>query len=131
MATRGAKPKPAELRVIDGTHRTTRHGPVEDVLASRKGAASTSLERPASLKGPAAKAWDQFISPAHWLDIHRLPAAIIFCRLWAEYERKPLDFAATKHAQIRAYMAELGLTDERNRGAQGGKSKDAGKSYLR
>lgn len=38
-----------------------------------------------------------------------------FCVLWDEFRTNPRNFGAAKHAQMRAYMADLGLTDERNR----------------
>jgi hypothetical protein len=36
----------------------------------------------------------------------------------------PRMFQAAKHGQMRAYMSELGLTDERNRGNEQGDEKD-------
>jgi hypothetical protein len=45
----------------------------------------------------------------------REPAAIAFCELWQEFRFAPTSFPASKHGQMRAYMSELGLTDERNR----------------
>jgi hypothetical protein len=118
MAQRGAKPKPAHLRLVDGTHRTTRHGDagkareaVEKVQASVGG-----LTRPRGMRGKALQAWKEYIEPAAWLDAFRKPAAIAFCELWAEFQESPLRFPASKHGQMRAYMSELGLSDERNRG---------------
>jgi hypothetical protein len=35
--------------------------------------------------------------------------------LWAELRSDPAGFSAARHSQLRAYLAELGLTDERNR----------------
>ena len=40
----------------------------------------------------------------------REPAAIAFCELWQEFRKAPVSFQASKHAQMRAYMSELGLT---------------------
>lgn len=117
MATRGAKPKPAHLRVVDGTHRTTRHGDE----GKAKEMADTALQtfgkpaRPKSFKGEALSAWKKYIEPAGWLDASREPAAIAFCELWQEFRFAPTSFPASKHGQLRAYMSELGLTDERNR----------------
>lgn len=117
MASRGAKPKPAHLRLVDGTHRKTRHGET----SATKGKVDTAfesfgkLERPKDLKGEALKAWKRYISPAAWLDGSREAAAIAFCELWAEFRFNTTGFPASKHGQMRAYMSELGLTDERNR----------------
>ena len=47
------------------------------------------------------------------------------CELWQEFRFCPTGFPAAKHGQLRAYMSELGLTDERNRiGGDDGKVKD-------
>lgn len=126
MAPRGAKPKPAHLRLVDGTHRTTRHG---DAKAAREAAeqavaAFGRLERPKHLRGTALSAWKEFIAPADWLDGSRKPAAIAFCELFGEFMDMPRMFPASKHGQMRAYMSELGLTDERNRLEKGDEQKD-------
>lgn len=117
MATRGAKPKAAHLRIVDGTHRNTRHGNEGDVKAAVEQAKSAfgSLTKPKHLKGEAAQAWKKYIEPASWLDASREPAAIAFCELWQEFRDGPKAFPSSKHGQMRAYMSELGLTDERNR----------------
>jgi hypothetical protein len=126
MAARGAKPKPGHLRLVDGTHRSTRHG---DQGAVRKAAGEAAvrfgkLTMPKHLKGDGAAAWKRYIAPASWLDASREPAAIAFCELWQEFRFCPTGFAAAKHGQLRAYMSELGLTDERNRGGDDDKEKD-------
>ena len=40
----------------------------------------------------------------------------MFCELWAEFRRAPDTFPVGKHGQMRGYLSDLGLTDERNRG---------------
>jgi hypothetical protein len=117
MAARGAKPKSAHLRLIDGTHRTTRHGAATKAEATVEAAATSfgKLARPKHLKGEALQAWKSYIEPAGWLDGSRAPAAVAFCELWQEFRFAPKSFPASKHGQMRAYMSELGLTDERNR----------------
>jgi phage terminase small subunit len=126
MATRGARPKAAHLRLIDGTHRGDRHGDVEQVRKSADASAAAfgKLSKPRHLKGEAAAAWKRYVEPAGWLDVSREPLAIAFCELWQEFRDGPRMFPATKHAQLRHYMSELGLTDERNRGADDDKDKD-------
>lgn len=118
MATRGAKPKPAKLRLVDGTINPTRHGSESEVRAIVDQAATQfgKLVKPAYLKGEAAAAWKRYIEPASWLDASREAAAIAFCELWKEFRFNTAGFPASKHGQMRAYMSELGLTDERNRG---------------
>lgn len=116
MATRGSKPKPAHLMLIDGTRNVTRHGTEEDLRkAVEKVAVFGRPAKPKHLKGEAAHAWKRYIEPASWLDATREPAAIAFCELWQEFRFAPTSFPASKHGQMRAYMSELGLTDERNR----------------
>ena len=126
MASRGAKPKPAHLRLVDGTHRTTRHGAEAKAKESIEASAATfgKLIRPKQLKGDGLAAWKRYIDPASWLDASREPAAIAFCELWQEFRFCPTGFPASKHGQLRAYMSELGLTDERNRGDNDDKDKD-------
>ncbi len=119
MARGGARPKPTHLRLVDGTHRTTRHGDRDAVREAVEAAVKSFgklLEKPKHLKGEAGKAWDKWIKPAIWLDGSREAAAVAFCELWQEFREAPRMFPAAKHGQMRAYMNELGLTDERNRG---------------
>lgn len=127
MAARGAKPKAAHLRLVDGTHRKTRHGDAASARDAVEASEATfgKIVKPAFLKGEALKAWKMMIEPASWLDGSRLVAAIAFCELYAEWRDGPKAFLAGKHAQMRAYMSELGLTDERNRvAADAKKQKD-------
>ena len=126
MAARGAKPKPAHLRLVDGTHRKTRHGDRQEVREKAEKILTSfgKLERPKHLKGHALSAWKEFIEPAAWLDGSRKPAAIAFCELWQEFRDAPRGFPASRHGQMRAYMAELGLTDERSRAKDDDKDVD-------
>ena len=126
MAKRGAKPKPAHLRLVDGTHRNTRHGDEKEAKAAVAKATSAfgELERPKGLKGEALNAWKRYIEPAGWLDASREPAAIAFCELWSEFRFNTTGFPASKHGQLRHYMSELGLTDERNRSEIDGEDED-------
>jgi hypothetical protein len=126
MAQRGARPKPANLRLVDGTHNVTRHGPVDEAKKAVEQAAQAfgKLDKPRGLSRRAVKAWKQYIEPAGWLDGSREPAAIAFCELWAEFTEAPARFPASKHGQLRAYMSELGLTDERNRNDNAGEQRD-------
>ncbi len=126
MATKGAKPKAAHLRLIDGTHRPTRHGKADEAKQKIEAATETfaKLTRPTHLKGVGLAAWKRYIEPAWWLDGSKEPAAIAFCELWQEFRFAPVSFPASKHGQMRAYMSELGLTDERNRTALDDKPKD-------
>ncbi len=118
MAARGPKPKPAHLILVDGTRNATRHGSEAKLREKVQSAdaAFGKMERPTFLKGDGLKAWKRYIEPAAWLDRSKEAAAIAFCELWQEFRFAPTSFPASKHGQMRAYMSELGLTDERNRG---------------
>lgn len=113
----GRKPNPANLRLIEGTHRDDRHGPQEAVreVAEHSLGVFGAPIMPEHFEGDARAAWERYIAPAWWLDASREPAAIIACELWQELRADPSGFPAAKHSQLRAYLAELGLTDERNR----------------
>ena len=126
MARSGAKPKPAALRVVDGTRRADRHGSESELREKAETYASMfgKLEKPIILTGDAGEAWDKWITPAAWLDGSREASAIAFCELWKEFRYAPTEFTAAKHGQMRAYMNELGLTDERNRSDIGEKETD-------
>lgn len=126
MAIRGAKPKPTHLRIIDGTNNITRHGSEDEARATVGTAAQLFGKpgKPKDMKGAAAAAWKRYIEPASWLDGSREAAAIAFCELWQEFRFAPTSFPASKHGQMRAYMSELGLTDERNRLGSDEKPKD-------
>lgn len=126
MAARGAKPKAAHLRLVEGTHRKTRHGDEDAVREAVEKSAESfgKLTRPKFLKSFGLAAWKKYIEPASWLDASREPAAIAFCELWQEFRFAPISFPAAKHGQLRAYMSELGLTDERNRVIDESKNKD-------
>jgi hypothetical protein len=125
MAARGAKPKAAHLRLVDGTHRKNRHGDTKaaEEAVEQSAASFGKLTKPKDMKHHAAAAWKKYIEPAGWLDASREPAAIAFCELWQEFKFGPTAFPAAKHGQLRAYMSELGLTDERNRVLDEGKDK--------
>jgi len=90
---------------------------IKSTAATAAAFSGSKLERPSWLKGEAKKAWVQFIEPATWIDGARAPAAIAFCALWAEFRESPTNFQSARHSQMRSYMADLGLTDERNRTA--------------
>jgi hypothetical protein len=81
MASRGAKPKAAHLRIVDGTHRPTRHGDINDAkkVVEIASAAFGTLKRPKHLKSHALDARKRYIEPASWLDGSREAAAIAFC----------------------------------------------------
>ena len=82
------------------------------------------MKKPRYLKGEAAKAWKMFVVPAVWLDAAHFGACVRMCQLWQESQMSPYSFQASKEAQLRGYFADLGLTDERNRGKPKAKESD-------
>lgn len=110
--TRGRKPLPSHLRLIEGTHRDDRHG---STLPTAQPAGRKPPIRPARMSKGAIAAWQQFIEPAFWLDWSRTVAAAAFCELWAEFRASPSRFPSAKHTQMRGYLSDLGLTDARRR----------------
>ena len=104
--------------MIDGSLRPARHG--DPTKVKQQAAAAVKqfgpLEKPKRLKGDAKITWERWIEPAIWLDGSRGAAAEAFCMLWAEFMEAPRVFPAAKHAQLRGFMTDLGITDERKRG---------------
>jgi hypothetical protein len=82
-----------------------------------KAKAFGKLKRPDYLDGYAAEAWDAYIAPAWWLDRSREMLAVAAVMLWQEFRQDPPKFTAALHSQLRSYLHELGLTDERFRSA--------------
>jgi hypothetical protein len=124
MVAIGAKPKAARLRLVDGTHRNTRHGDIDRVRERAEASKFPKPVKPKHLTGEAAFAWKRYIAPANWLDASKEPIAIAFCELWKEFRFAPTQFSGSKHGQMRAYLNELGLSDERNRCLAGSEDKD-------
>jgi hypothetical protein len=109
--------KPPYLRLLDGSHRSDRHGSAAAALeaARAKAKAFGPLVRPPYFKGHQAQAWDDYVAPAWWLDRSREMLAIVVCELWAEFRTNPRKFNSARHSQLRGYLGALGLTDERFR----------------
>lgn len=117
MAQTGRKPVNPQLRLVNDAHRLDRHGDVKaakEAVQRAKGSFG-NLAMPDDLDDEGKRAWSRYIMPAWWLDASREVTAIAFVRLWQKHQRDPDSFTAANHQQLRSYMAELGLTDERNR----------------
>jgi hypothetical protein len=123
---RGRRPKPPHLRIVDGTHRPSRHGRAAETIAASDNIANAfgPLIMPKHLRGEARAAWKKYIVPAHWLDASLEPSAIAFCELWKEMRAAPGQFMASKHTQMRGYLADLGLSDARKRHVEAAKTSD-------
>ncbi|BBC00202.1 hypothetical protein [Bradyrhizobium elkanii] len=93
-------------------------------MIEKDGSLFGAPKMPGYFKTHARAAWKQYIVPAHWLDASREPAAIAFCELFQEMRLAPSRFQASKHTQLRGYMADLGLTDQRRRPVVPGPERD-------
>jgi len=121
MALPGAMPLPAMVHNLKGTKIAARiKSPISRAEQDRRALEESSrpLERPPNNRftcREAADRWEEMIAPCQWLDQSKLAAALAFCELFYEFESDPKGFSAQKHGQFRGYMADLGLTDIRNR----------------
>jgi hypothetical protein len=112
-----AKVLPTKLKLVKGTAKKERVGSFEDLQAKLKLGENipVKMRRPEHLEGAGLEAWERYIEPMPWIDITREAAATAFCDLWHIFRQDPNNFTAAQHCQLRGYMAELGLTDERKR----------------
>lgn len=134
MATRGAKPKPTHLHLVQGTINATRH---KDALASPN--AAGALVKPTYIRAGtrAAALWDEVAAACWWLgdaDSYKLG---MWCAMQAEFERGPSKMTSARIGQLRALGSELGLDPasrsrlgamKGNRGGSQGEAPDQPKS---
>lgn len=125
MATRGAKPKPTALRVIEGN---AGKRPLPEDEPDPGGRPS----KPNKLRKRESELWDEFIETAFWLSAHDGPKAHMWVCMQAEFERGPSKMIAGRIAQLRALGSELGLDPaSRTRlGGNGKKKKDGDGGYF-
>ena len=102
MATRGARPKPTVLRLIQGNAGKRRIGASDP---SPQGAPV----KPKALAGPAAKLWDERIAKAFWLTWADTDKAAMWCLLQAEFYASEGAMIAARIGQLRALGSELGF----------------------
>jgi len=106
MATRGAKPKPTELHVVQGTFRPGRH----EEQAQNEPKPDGQLEKPKYLKGRAGRVWDRIAPKLDWLTEVDSDMLALWCGLQAEHESNLEDMPSSRISQMRTLAAELGLT---------------------
>ncbi len=107
MATRGPKPKSAEVHILQGTYRPGRHEEAAENAPQPEG----QLEKPKWLKQrQGGQVWDELAPQLTWLkriDSEKLAA---FCKLSvAIHEEDALDVPASYWSQWRTLGAELGF----------------------
>lgn len=104
MATRGKKPKPTKLHVVDGTYRSDRH-------ANRDGEPESpdAPVRPAKLTKREGEIWDDMVATAHWLGVHDTSKAHAWTCMTARLEKTKYDAQASIFAQWRVLGSELGF----------------------
>lgn len=99
---KGRKPTARILRLVQG-NAGKRPLPAADPVPSG------SVERPAKLRGAAAKLWDDYITRSWWLTWADSPKALMWVHLQAEFQRSPGKMIAARLAQLRALGSELGF----------------------
>lgn len=104
MATRGKKPKPPYLKIVQGN---PGRRPIE--IPSGPESREGPLKPPKKLTKEQAALWKRFIDPAHWLTDFDAPKAYAWVCLQAQHDEKPGEFKAALHGQLRLIGSELGL----------------------
>lgn len=91
MARGGTRPKPPHLHVVDGTHRTTRHGDAKEIRHRAAEDIASRLPSPPAYLGPLAKAeWRRLAPDLHrrGLLTHRHRAAFAgYCEAYADFQK--------------------------------------------
>ena len=105
MATRGPKPKPTQLHIVDGTYRPGRHA----VQAENEPQPEGALTKPKWLKGKPGRIWDDWAPKLDWLTEVDSPALALWCGLEAEVQADLLDMTASRISQWRTLASELGM----------------------
>ena len=105
MAIRGAKPKPALLRLVGGN---AGKRPIPPDVQVDPGY-NNQIEPPTRLRKREREVWDAFVRPLPWLQPADSAMAFLFVRLFTQFEKSP-DMVAGKIAQLRASAAEIGIT---------------------
>jgi len=126
MATRGAKPKPTVLKLVQGNpgHRPLPENEVE---------ADGKPVKPKKCTGRPGQLWDEVVSRAPWLAAADSYKLHMFCALHAEFERSPAKMIASRLSQLRALGSELGLDPSartRVGGSGAGKPKDPAEGHF-
>jgi phage terminase small subunit len=100
---RGTKPKPVELRIIEG-NKSRRP------LPDRAPTATGSPAKPKWLRGTGARLWAEYAPLLPWLGRVDSETLAAWCALSAEFQRNPENMNAARISQMRVLAAELGMT---------------------
>lgn len=85
MAARGVKPKPAALRIVDGTHRDDRHGNAEAVGKLEKSLAKPD-KPPKWLTTSQKKHWRYFLKLIDDINVARMPDEVALGTMCVAFE---------------------------------------------
>ena len=112
--------KPDNVHKLNGTYQKHRHGDPETKPAWNEDFPNL----PECLDDRARAEWLRLaaIVPAGVITQTDRAAFSQYCVLWSEFEAKPLEFPAAKHAQLKLVQQELGFTPV-SRGKIGGAPK--------
>lgn len=120
MAIRGVKPKPTQLRLVEG-NAGKRPLPVDEPTPAGR------PSMPKWLKGRGALLWAEVLAFAFWLteaDSYKLAS---WCDRQADFERRRKSWTAADRREHRAAGSELGF-DPASRARMGNGAADAPKS---
>jgi hypothetical protein len=124
MAVRGAKPKPAFLKLVTGNpgHRPITEDPAAGVDVNH----DNGLEPPPKLKARQKQLWVQYIRRAPWLTHFDIARAHMWVEMQAEFEKSPAEMTAARIGQLRSLGSELGLdpSSRARLGVTGAKEKE-------
>ena len=107
MAIRGAKPKPAFLKLVAGNPGKRPIG--KDIAETVPATQDNGLRPPVKLGSRQRQLWDQYVRRAPWLKPFDAPRAFMWVSLHEEFEQSPGDMVAGRIAQLRALGSELGF----------------------
>lgn len=115
--------KPDNVHLLSGTHRKDRHGSPDEKLK-------------VEIKTPDAPEWLSAMALVEWgrickvlensglLSAADVAVLAMYCELWSEFQKDPVEFTGAKYTQLRLCLVELGLTPKARSQITIGKQKD-------
>ncbi len=115
------EPESTELKLIKGV----RPGRIN----RREPRPSSTVRKPAWLKGPAARIWKKYAPELTRIGVLKKTDCemfAVFCSLMADFSADPGGFGAARLAQLRGLGKSFGLTPGGRRGIRAGTTEKAG-----
>src|SRR5690242_3574636 len=101
MGSRGPKPRPTHLHIVDGTFRGDRHPENEPNPGGEP-------VKPKWLKGRGAALWDEVLGFVFWLTIADSYKLAAWCDRQADFEKNRKTWTAADRREHRSLGSELG-----------------------